>query len=1619
FSSASNLISSALQDESSPPVSRKGSTVSQSSTPATSRKGSIVPTGEPKPPISKRVDDKPVDKKTEELFIKLTVTEKQEAMPEPVEVTTMPKSPSKASQPTCPLCKVDLNVGSEELPNYNTCTECKDMVCNLCGFNPMPHLGEGEWLCLHCQTQRALSVNLGDMGQIPRPFSTSGTESAGLHKDQSIKISEGVQVTETPQPTVLKPNTEEQIVASKIQSLESVATPPASIQTTDTTPIEASDKTDALKCIPTEPTVREEKLTTEELIQHVSSQEAAAIQIESETPPTEVVITTLELKSEIAQPMIRTKAEVDFPKIMQPPTVAASMEFTETCELTTMAAKLAEDAAFEDKLIQNEGSVIQLKITPTTPCEHEGIVLSLSGDKTNNLKVNDKKDPQGNNIFPVSAESYSSSEEELKEITRASESLWKETAAELAQIKGTVCIKHYSDSGDEAFIQTELKKTSTDKDLSLTYHQNYITKQIRQKDHQILNKVSDPDSGSIDHEAERNIKQLNVPEESADSCLLSQEDQIMHVSPIYKTVKTFILNDNEKEENTELKSTIAISVQQNVPVSQISEEESLAEDMSKDGGSSSRQVSHVTSGTTSPTSLSSLGEESDSSPCHKKDSLEGKQQRKVKHRQGQPLQIIADSSEEEKILEEGDQLIEQEIQRETDQRPFKKSYKKLHKEKDPFLDHPPNKHSQIECISQAEEVLQVSEINTYETFSYSKLSPRTETEQENVVSSRLPPMDLMHDVGEKQLKSADEAYEEMMQKAKELKAMTKKITPPDIEPLYGGMLIEDYVYESLVEEPAQAIAPDHNTTVDEYLTNLSVTETVRKLRTPEEAYEEMQKNRELMLKDQTIEHAYVNKPDTDTCYVNISEHENWQWYAETTNDELLNREKDIMTPGTSPTQSTPTPLSPVSPLSLSEPLYDSTEVIQIPSSGEEDNVKDEFTTEPIECTMEPYRAGSTSPQDQPFKNVLYPIPDLKITQCSSGEEEAEDESITREYEIVMLNGIAQCDEKSEGDSEFKEYSVEAQLIESEPTSVVSEVPLSKLPFEHVSLASAWDSQAPALSPPSTSLDLTSFSSCLIDQIAGQASIPPKNYVAESSTTLGSDSENSVIISVEDLVSKPALQHLVQPAPLIDISMEAIICPSQVAASNQQTIKVSTAPSLPGMSATQPPLEPKLILVSSPADVSESSVTPEPTHSPNTADVSMSKPPLSPKPVFTSKPTLDASIVKIQDRVSQPDLDLLSIHSETILEPTNIEDYSTLMLTSTVTSMSTQEQITVSVSSQAMSPTSVLATVSFITDSATAPAYVPQAPISCVASTPFVPDVLFPRSEWPVQVPTLDPTPGYSGREHTFPAIVPEPVPFIVEMPDLMPSPSKYPIPSTALISTLAHTPALTSTSTIDKGHISALNAVSTCCSTDTLSTVQSISVAPCVSSLSVEQSYFCSTISQSPKPSILVDSFIHHQHVSPTIHAADMTAMTPVIKIPISCIDADKSLVEATAAHELPAAVSQTFQSVEHAVTKVFPIINTTVDFVTLSSLPSQSIVVDTKPNTGNVQLAVHGSQIVTPALQTGQGTAIIVPSVENIHMIKQETQDIITNAPTSIQQARCPPVIVSVSTAISLDSFF
>lgn len=161
FSQASNLISTAGQPAShtqsgsgapakqvppSQPPTSQGPPKSVSQVPPAPAK--VMPVKkETKAPVAEKLEPKAEQVTT----VKITETEKK---PLPVKDSKLPTAESqKAALPhkvektpkresTCPLCKTELNIGSKDPPNFNTCTECKNQVCNLCGFNPTPHLTE-------------------------------------------------------------------------------------------------------------------------------------------------------------------------------------------------------------------------------------------------------------------------------------------------------------------------------------------------------------------------------------------------------------------------------------------------------------------------------------------------------------------------------------------------------------------------------------------------------------------------------------------------------------------------------------------------------------------------------------------------------------------------------------------------------------------------------------------------------------------------------------------------------------------------------------------------------------------------------------------------------------------------------------------------------------------------------------------------------------------------------------------------------------------------------------------------------------------------------------------------------------------------------------------------------------------------------------------------------------------------------------------------------------------------------------------------------------------------------------------------------------------------------------
>uniref|UniRef100_A0A3B3TM54 Zinc finger piccolo-type domain-containing protein n=1 Tax=Poecilia latipinna TaxID=48699 RepID=A0A3B3TM54_9TELE len=136
FSSASNLILAA-ESRTTPPGSRK-----MSAPPQLSGKMSVSPKISPKstptvsPKMSPAREPKVLSAKPGESQLK----KEDKALSQPHGETVSPRC-SDGGPTICPLCKGEMNIGSKQTPNYNTCTECKTTVCNQCGFNPMP-MGE-------------------------------------------------------------------------------------------------------------------------------------------------------------------------------------------------------------------------------------------------------------------------------------------------------------------------------------------------------------------------------------------------------------------------------------------------------------------------------------------------------------------------------------------------------------------------------------------------------------------------------------------------------------------------------------------------------------------------------------------------------------------------------------------------------------------------------------------------------------------------------------------------------------------------------------------------------------------------------------------------------------------------------------------------------------------------------------------------------------------------------------------------------------------------------------------------------------------------------------------------------------------------------------------------------------------------------------------------------------------------------------------------------------------------------------------------------------------------------------------------------------------------------------
>lgn len=597
--------------------------------------------------------------------------------------------------------------------------------------------------------------------------------------------------------------------------------------------------------------------------------------------------------------------------------------------------------------------------------------------------------------------------------------------------------------------------------------------------------------------------------------------------------------------------------------------ESITDTLSK--GSSSIQASSFTP-ESSPTSASSLEEDSDSSPSHRKISGD-KHHRKGKHRQQtQPLPTIEDSSEDEKRQEE-----------------------KSKKGKDQSWAHG-ERRFKTENLSSTEDLRQLTVTEETSRTSGSEYSASMESEQEirqAVQRGRKPsptvipyfPSDSFDErrIVSKPLKSAEEAYEEIIQKTKAIPGDS----PPDIEPLYGGMSIEDYLYESLVEEPEIKIS-----VFKEEEEQDTGSESPKKLRTPEEVYEEMmEKKRELIMIEQEFQQAQtameysadvLSSLVEETCVVTIPMED----ISITSETDMPYVETETPTEVPVKKKKRPAPPRPSEPPKRTEASF-------VPSTT--------------------YRSigfvRPMTPQDPALRKDLN-IPDLKITQCSSGEEE--DDSLAEEYGVGISSDITPSDESETKDDQSISPPL-SDAAEMESICVVCEIPEPKpIPTpisapELTSTPSPLSPVSPPTSPatPNSSLDSNATSSpsfhAQTPQSTGSTPMstptPPPTFVTQSPLAVSTPSSpatvelasgdqtqgattTNFVVAIPDVVSDQAKTQSIT-TDNVKASWEKTLTPAQVDLSTPLPVVVQM-PDLVSSPSQMPIEAPPVIQVSAPS-----------------------------------------------------------------------------------------------------------------------------------------------------------------------------------------------------------------------------------------------------------------------------------------------------------------------------------------------------------------------------------------------------------------------------------------------------
>uniref|UniRef100_A0A3Q1ESH1 Bassoon presynaptic cytomatrix protein n=1 Tax=Acanthochromis polyacanthus TaxID=80966 RepID=A0A3Q1ESH1_9TELE len=847
--------------------------------------------------------------------------------PQKQEPTTAPVVASEPPKPkvNCPLCKTELNIGSSDPPNYNSCTQCHSQVCNLCGFNPTPHLVEKkEWLCLNCQTQRLMSGGGLDEPPlaVPHPSPKHQPMGSPRHQTPSSQQSPLHKPATQQGPKQTQPQTQKQqpITGTGGPFAPTAAKQPTDIKTMTPATVPTTEKQ-------SKPT--EEKPKTE--LENQTSKETKLSQKKGEqiTPIKEIKKSRHydDTKNNSTHDLSRS------PQSLSDTGYSSDGISSSHSEITGLIQE--EEMKLSERGISGRGSPPSpSEITKLESSMRPLLEKSLSEEKPDrrgrkhrdrDLDDRGKQRPRSLSIPP---DAYDS-DEELEDILEEEEDGgdWEAKRKEAKEDKKEKKKKEKeaepTEMTDEEFMRRQIMEMSADEDNEEEEEmeededeedEGYGYQKPKKSHHKHIISDSGKEKRRLQHHSSSFEEETKSSTDVYKGSVEEGEEDVMASQGGLRRFKTIELNNtNSYSRDMELSNENDLSLDREPELEMESLTGSPEERSRGDYSSTLPPTSSSYGSGQSPTSISSMEEDSDSSPSRRQRLEEAKQQRKARHRSHGPLlPTIEDSSEEDELREEEELLREQEKMREVEQQRIRSTARKTKRDKEELRAQrrrersktPPSNLSPIEDASPTEELRQAAEMEELHRSSASEYSPQSlDSEAEGYESKlyksgseyNLPTFMSLYSPIEKSttttttapsstskpLKSAEEVYEEMMRKAEMLQKQ-QKLQQQQQHGRHGQYYEEDI--------NGQSYDDDYEYEQDQtgYDNEAAETET--------DIYEEIRQTSQNITKMQQatdeqveieIESSYPDKQllDTGSAFA-----------------KLLEQSNALLTPGTSPTQ---------------------------------------------------------------------------------------------------------------------------------------------------------------------------------------------------------------------------------------------------------------------------------------------------------------------------------------------------------------------------------------------------------------------------------------------------------------------------------------------------------------------------------------------------------------------------------------------------------------------------------------------------------------------------------------------------------------------------------------------